>query len=272
MVTAPFADPIGAKGFWTAVTRAPSHRIRQISITLPTWPVFEAPLRVLFVSDLHLGSHAGDIARLRGILDEARELKPDLACFGGDYMNMMFFGGGRIGPETIAAILGQVEAPLGRFAILGNHDEDYGAAHVETALTNAGITVLCDKVGNVTHEASRVHIAGFSYGSAQSDQIHARIPASEPAILLAHDPAEFLRVPRDRPSLMLCGHTHGGQIWLPLLGPLVNMSRVPLRWSYGHVVDNQRQLYVTSGIGTSGVPLRYGIPPEIALLEVGGTR
>ena len=67
---------------------------------------------------------------------------------------------------------------------------------------------------------------------------------------------------------MLSGHTHGGQIRLPFMGPIVNMSRAPLAWSYGHVATSDRQLYVTSGLGTSGIPVRIGIPPEIALVEI----
>ena len=71
-------------------------------------------------------------------------------------------------------------------------------------------------------------------------------------------------------DLMLCGHTHGGQIQLPLLGPLVNMSDAPLRWTYGHVVEGDCHLYVTSGLGTSVLPLRLGIPPEVVIVEVDG--
>ena len=88
--------------------------------------------------------------------------------------------------------------------------------------------------------------------------------------MLAHDPAAFALVPEGITCLMLCGHTHGGQIRIPLLGPIINMSDAPLRWTYGHVVIDNRHLYVTSGIGTSLLPFRIGVPPEIALIELDG--
>jgi predicted MPP superfamily phosphohydrolase len=93
------------------------------------------------------------------------------------------------------------------------------------------------------------------------------LSAERPAIVLAHDPFWFAHVPRG-PHLTLAGHTHGGQIRLPLLGAFTNASRAPLRWSYGHVAEEGRHLYVTSGIGTSGIPVRIGIPPEFAVIDV----
>ena len=73
---------------------------------------------------------------------------------------------------------------------------------------------------------------------------------------------------RRGPHLTLAGHTHGGQIRLPWIGAFTNASRAPLRWSLGHVVEEGRHLYVTSGIGTSGIPLRIGVPPEFAVIDV----
>ena len=105
-------------------------------------------------------------------------------------------------------------------------------------------------------EASRALLAGLS--------------RQRPTIVLAHDPYWFAHLP-DGPHLMLSGHTHGGQISFPFIGPLRNATRAPLKWTYGQIAEGRRHLYVTSGIGTSNVPVRWNIPPEIVLLEVKGT-
>jgi len=78
------------------------------------------------MSDLHAGSHADDVARLTAIVKEAAAFKPDLVLHGGDFVNMQLFGGGRLSPYAIARILAPLDAPLGRFAVLGNHDYNYG--------------------------------------------------------------------------------------------------------------------------------------------------
>src|SRR5215475_9858341 len=98
--------------------------------------------RVAFLSDLHTGSHSDDVLRLNAIVHDVAALAPDLVLYGGDYVNMQPFGGGRVPPRTIAAILSRLEARLGRFAILGNHDYVYGARAVIDALEHHGIPVL----------------------------------------------------------------------------------------------------------------------------------
>ncbi len=103
--------------------------------------------------------------------------------------------------------------------------------------------------------------------SAQGRALLAALQPERPAIVLAHDPEWFAFVPAG-PHLTLSGHTHGGQVRLPLVGALRNASRAPLRWSYGLVVEQGRHLYVTGGLGTSLIPLRIGMPPEYAVIDV----
>ena len=98
----------------------------------------------------------------------------------------------------------------------------------------------------------------------------AELSPERPSIVLAHDPFWFAHVPAG-PHLTLAGHTHGGQIVLPFFGALRNASYAPLRWSYGHVEEGDRTLYVSGGLGTSAIPLRIGMPPEYAILDVAGS-
>ena len=97
----------------------------------------------------------------------------------------------------------------------------------------------------------------------------AGLKRDRPAIVLTHDPARFAEVP-DGPFLTLAGHTHGGQVKLPVVGALLNASRAPLRWSHGLVAESGRHMIVTAGLGTSGLPLRIGVPPEYAVIDVTG--
>jgi predicted MPP superfamily phosphohydrolase len=222
------------------------------------------------MSDLHVGSHTEDVERLTRITMSAAELQPDLMCLGGDYTNSLLFGGGRVPPETTAAILGLVKPPLGSFAIVGDHDEIYGAHAIAGALRAAGLTVLVNEMVRIIFEGCEIAILGVTPDAARLPELIGQARIGIPRIVLAHDPAAFALLPKEAGHLMLCGHTHGGQIQLPFVGPLINMSDAPLRWTYGHVVEGDCHLYVTSGLGTSVLPLRLGIPPEVVLVEVDG--
>ena len=268
----PFADELGHKGWMKRMSRAPGHVVRKLRLEVGGWPQWPRPLRVVFLSDFHTGSHADDVARLERIVHEAASAAPDLALLGGDYVNMQLFGGGRVPPRTTAAILGRLVAPLGRFAVLGNHDYVYGERAVADALRDHGITVL-------DHERRSLRFLGHSFELAGVPDAHitraeayallARLEPEKPTLVLAHDPVWFARLPPG-PHLMLAGHTHGGQIRLPGLGVIRNASKAPRRWSHGLVMERGQCLYVTSGVGTSGIPLRWGIPPELAVLDMSG--
>jgi hypothetical protein len=266
----PYKDETGRKGWFERFSRAQPHVVRKFALSIAGWPA--QPLRIAFLSDFHLGSHAGDVERLVAIVAEAAAYKPDLVLHGGDFVNMQPFGGGRIPPRTIAPILARLDAPLGRFAVLGNHDYTYGAGEVAEALEANGIALLSDERRALHHHGITIDLIGLPDArrpSAAGRALLSTLPNRNPAIVLAHDPAWFAHVPPG-PHLTLAGHTHGGQVRFPLFGALRNASDAPLRWSYGHVVEGGRHLYVTSGIGTSAIPLRIGMPPEYAIIDVSG--
>jgi predicted MPP superfamily phosphohydrolase len=267
----PFQDELGRKGAFELITRAQPHKVHRLQLTLPGWPRWQRPLRIAFLSDFHTGSHAGDVARLARIVDEAAGFAPDLVLFGGDYINLQPFGGGRVPPRVIAAVLGRLAGPAGQFAILGNHDVYYRAHEVSDALREHGIAVLNDERSTFAHEGSTVTIVGIPDAHVTRTEPHALLTSlpNAPTLVLAHDPVWFAHMPAG-PHLMLSGHTHGGQIRLPGIGAVVNASAAPLRWSHGLVVEDGRTLYVTGGLGTSGLPLRIGMPPEYAIIEIVG--
>jgi len=264
----PYRDEEGRKGWFERISRAQPYLTSRLEPVIPGWPKTSRPLRIAFLSDFHAGSHAGDAARLSAIVADAQAFKPDLALYGGDFVNMQLVGGGRLPPHIIAAILAQLDAPLGRFAVLGNHDYTYGADQVAAALQDHGITVLNDEKRTLRHDGHDIDLVGLPDARELRPDGRAVLARLErPTIVLAHDPFWFAHVPAG-PHLTLAGHTHGGQVRLPWIGALTNASRAPLRWSLGHVTERGRQLYVTSGIGTSGIPLRIGTPPEFAVIDV----
>jgi uncharacterized protein len=268
----PFRDELGRKPWFERISRAGPHLVRSIQLEIGGWPRWSRPLRVVFLSDFHTGSHSGDIARLERIVAEARTLRPDLVLFGGDFVNMQLFGGGRVPPQTTAAILARLDGPCGRFAVLGNHDYNYGAEEIAAALRRHGITVLDNERRAVTFESRAIDIVGVPDSGVhrpQSKQVLAGLSPGQPTIVLAHDPMWFAAVPAG-PHLTLAGHTHGGQVRLPGLGVVKNSSEAPLRWSYGLVVERGQYLYVTSGLGTSLVPWRWRVPPEFVVLTLNG--
>lgn len=268
----PFSDERGHKGWLERWSKAQPHVVCRVALEIAGWPRFERPLRVVFIADFHAGSHAGDIDRFTGIMTEVAGFAPDVILFGGDYVNMSTFGGGRIPPHVIASLAGRAAAPLGRFAVLGNHDYIYGAQDVATALRDAGITVLDHDQRSVEFCGERINILGLPdtyVGEPSGRLLNTRLERDRPSIILAHDPAWFVHVPKG-PNLTLAGHTHGGQIKLPGVGILTNASHAPRHWSHGLIVEGDRHLYVTAGLGASGLPIRIGVPPEYAVLDLNG--
>lgn len=272
LVRPPYRDETGSKRWFARFAQAQPHAVRRLNLTIAGWPRTSRPLRIAYLSDFHAGSHANDVARLAAIAAEAASFKPDLVLHGGDFVNMQPFGGGRIPPRTIVAVLARLDAPLGRFAVLGNHDYTYGADEVAKALQAHGITVLNDERRTLRFDGSDIDLIGLPDARklrAAGQGLLAALPPGRPAIVLAHDPFWFAHVPPG-PHLTLAGHTHGGQIRFPFVGVLRNASHAPLRWSHVHIVEQGRHLYVTGGLGTSAVPLRIGVPPEYAIIDVSG--
>ncbi len=224
-------------------------------------------MKIVFLSDFHVGSHSRDPERLKVIVSEASALQPDLVLLGGDFLNMMPRFGGRVPPETVSGCLDPLKAaPLGVWAVLGNHDWQYDGDAVIAALSERNIPVLHNRSVQLKHLDAAFHLAGvddYATGRGRLRETVAEIPKHEPLIILTHDPAAFADL-ENRSALVLAGHTHGGQVQLPFFGPVVNASVAPLAHTYGHIAgDFDSQMIVSSGLGTSGLPIRLGTWPEI---------
>ena len=252
--------------FWIEPSRLVIQR-EKISLPLN----LRGPLRIAILSDLHVGSPFNGIDHLKTIVDRTNAEKPDLICILGDLVIQGVRGGTFVDPETISAELGRLRAPSGVVAVLGNHDGWFDHNRVSDALTRNRINVIEDTAVKIETGAGAVWMAGVSDLWMGKHDLNAAMAAAKddraPIILMTHNPDVFPDVPA-RVSLTLAGHTHGGQVRLPFLGRPIVPSRFGERYAAGFVTEGGRHLFVATGIGTSILPVRFRVPPSIAVLTI----
>ena len=217
--------------------------------------------RIAFLSDLHV-SPLVPAWWLERAVDRTLSLRADVIALGGDFLD---------DDHHYIALLADILRPLhardGVFGVLGNHDHYVGAEGVREQLRRGGVRELYNESVMLKRGKQRLALAGV--GDLERDTIDfaaavGDVPASVPRIVLSHDPDVFAYWPDEhRLDLMLSGHTHGGQAWLPVLGPPFVPSQFGHRYLRGLIREGERQLYVTRGIGVSGAPFRWRCPPEL---------
>jgi uncharacterized protein len=241
--------------------------VHHVPIALPAHPGLRG-LRIAVLSDLHLGGVHMSAARLARVIARVNDEHPDLVFLLGDFVGALRRERDSLRPLTEA--LAGLRAPRGVYAVLGNHDWWFDGPGVTDALEAAGIVVLADRAVQVVHEGALLLVAGISDEATQRPHPGrwlSTLPPGLPILAITHNPDVFPRVPA-RVALTLAGHTHGGQVRLPWLGRAIVPSRYGQLYAAGHVVDGGRDLFVTTGVGTSILPLRLGVPPEIAVVTL----
>jgi len=244
--------------------------VRRHTLALPRWPAELVGLRVALISDLHAGAPHVDEACIAALVARANREAADLVVLLGDFVDEEVAGARPVAPEAVARALGRLHPRLGTVAVLGNHDWRTDGERVARALRANAITVLENDAIAVGDGRHRLWIAGVADATERHADVDAAlrcVDADQPVILLSHHPDVFPRVPA-RVALTLAGHTHGGQVAIPLLRRLVIPSRFGERFVAGPVVEDGRHLWVTSGVGTSGWPIRFLAPPEIVVLTL----
>jgi len=256
--------------------------IKPWTITHEAWPVSAPPLKIAILTDIHACEPWMPVSRIVQIVEAANAVQADLIVLLGDYVaSVKKFRTRAIPPMEWAQPLGKLKAPLGVYAVLGNHDwwEDIHA--VRAGFRSVRIPVLENRALKIDKGGVRFWLAGLGdqlahyLGSGHryrgeddlDGTLNPTMADSDPVILLAHEPDIFPRVPK-RVTLTLSGHTHGGQVWLPFVGRPVLPSRYGQRFGYGHVVENGRNLLVSSGLGVTAFPVRFMVPPEIAVVTL----
>jgi uncharacterized protein len=272
----------GAGGATYAFGVEPAYmmKVREWNVSPASWTKDAPPLRIAILTDIHAFEPYMPASRISRIVETINELQPDLTVLLGDFVSTkkenLVFRTVPI-PEWTAA-LAPLRAPLGVYAILGNHDWWLDAKAVREGLQMAGVPVLENHAIKIQTKGHSFWLAGLGDQLSHRVGRHyqgvddlpgtlAQITDSDPAIMLAHEPDVFPRIP-DRIALTLSGHTHGGQVSLPFYGPPITGSKFGQRYVYGHVAEGKRHLVVSSGVGVSWYPVRFLTPPEITMVNV----
>jgi predicted MPP superfamily phosphohydrolase len=214
--------------------------------------------RIALLTDIHHSAivPAADVVRAVTL---ANAQNPDLIVLGGDYVT----NADRAFVEPVADLLAPLRAPLGVFAILGNHDDD---REMPNALKNRGISVLRDERRRVTVRGDGIELVGIRFWTRERAKIADLVkPARDPVLLLAHDPRRLLEASMLDVPMVLSGHTHGGQVVLPGLGAPA-ARKFPVTEGIG--VMGGSTVFVSRGIGTVYLPVRINCPPEVAMLTL----
>jgi predicted MPP superfamily phosphohydrolase len=245
-------------------------RLGRVSQPVATSAQLQRPLRVIQITDPHLGPFM-PVARLRRICERAVEQQPDLVLLTGDFLTMESQSDERHLADALAPLR---NLPGRCFACFGNHDHE--APHVvRHALKSAGVELLMDQATLIETPAGQVQIVGFDFHfkdrAERMRDVCERYPRQAGALrlMLLHDPGAFKHLPEGEGDLVLSGHTHGGQVGLVSLGLFWTVAgwvaKIPDHGLWGRGTD---RLYVHRGTGHYGFPLRLGVPAEESVLLI----
>lgn len=258
--------------------------VNNYELKIKKWnPAFNN-LKIVALSDIHGGSNGVDEAKLRLIVETVNAQNPDIVVFLGDFASQSHGIGSQLkmSMQTMADKLSGIRAKYGVFVVMGNHDFWYGDNDVKQNFTRIGYKVLENEIAFIEANGQKLRLLGLkdhmkiSNWQQFSDEIKQVINSHEQTgdiVVFEHSPDVLpmitgdLKVSDDL-KLMLAGHTHGGQVWLPIIGSPIVPSSYGQKFARGHVKDNDLDLFVTTGIGESILPFRFLVPPEIAVLTI----
>ncbi|HEU4405481.1 MAG TPA: metallophosphoesterase [Polyangiaceae bacterium] len=239
--------------------------VRRVTLPVRDLPEAFEGVRIAHLSDLHIGGFMPRATGERWVRMANRE-KPDLVAVTGDLVTS-----GTAFHHDIAEVLGGLEAPLGVFASMGNHDYFGDGEPLITLLRGKGLQVLRNASATVERGGARLRVAGVDdtwTKRADLDQALARPEPGVPTVLLAHDPDLFPEAAARGADVVLSGHTHAGQVAVPFLTRRFNLSRLRHPFSYGVYRKGDSSLYVHAGLGITGPPVRLGAAPEVVILTL----
>ncbi len=262
-VAGTLSKPLLAKGPYSALAHLPRNEILSVEISkqdfqLPGLPANWDGLSILHVSDLHF---IGTISQeyFAEVLRHGQELRSDMVVFTGDLLDDQSLTAWL--PET----LGQLQAPLGCYFILGNHDWELDPDATRKCLQEIGWIDVAGRHVTVEHAQRKLLIAGTEYPWMGKNPDTSAAADADFRLLLSHTPDNYTWARRNRFDLMLSGHTHGGQVRVPVIGPIYTPSLYGTRYSSGAFFEPPTLLYVTRGL-SGKEPLRYNCMPELTQL------
>jgi hypothetical protein len=241
-------------------------KVTQVSLTLPRLPEAFDGFRLAQFSDIHMDDWMNR-SRLQEIVGLVNEQQPDLICITGDFVT---FQPKRFAEDLVSA-LSELSAKEGAVAILGNHDHWTNPEIVKDVLKESKIRDLNNRVFTLERGRNRLHIAGVDdiwVGKQRLDDVTAKLPSNEAAILLAHEPDYAdVSAPTGRFDLQISGHSHGGQVQLPLIGPL-HVPHLAKKYPSGRYRIGDMVLYTNRRVGMVGPHFRFDCRPEITVFTL----
>lgn len=260
--------------------------ITRADVYVKNWNRAFEGMRIVMIADIHGGSNNVDEAKIDRVVEAANAEKADLIVLLGDYVSQQYWDRSKLKMpvSTIAEHLKPLKARYGVYAVLGNHDVWNDAPKITAALRSAGINVLQHQVATIDIGGADLRLLGLrdhtlvDKWNIYSKEARAVVDSSKGTgdiIVLSHSP-DMIRLitgkykVSDHIKLFLAGHTHGGQVWLPLIGSPIVPSSYGQKYARGHITEEGVEMYVTTGIGTSILPIRFLVPPEITVLTVKG--
>jgi len=257
--------------------------LTQKEIAIEGWDKDLDGFRAVLISDIHGGSRGVDADKLRRVVELANAQEADAIFLLGDYITITPTPTLLAMPvPEIANALGDLRAKHGVFAVLGNHEGAFDGKYVTAEFTRVGIRVLNPDVAILEQNGKRIRVLGlrdhlqiadWKVMSAEGKSLLAASEGTGNVIVLEHSPDVLemitgkLSISND-PKIMFAGHTHGGQIWLPVLGYPIIPSSYGQKYAAGHIRDFDTDMFITTGVGTSILPFRFMVPPEVAVVTI----
>ena len=256
---------ISAASAYARLIEPYNYRISQVDIFIRDLPESFEGFRIAQITDVHHSRILG-IEEVQRVVKLTQQTKPDLIALTGDYTTSY-----RRYIEPCAEALGKLDAPEGVWAVLGNHDHYTDAELTRRALERHHISVLNNANTLLRRGADTLQFSGvddWSWAATDWSRALQGLDRRRPTVLLSHQPIVLDFAEAQNVSLILSGHTHGGQIDLPLLGPPARFATKNLKYARGLFRRGDTQLYVSAGTGVIGLPIRFGVRPEIAILRL----
>ncbi|REJ78589.1 MAG: metallophosphoesterase [Acidobacteria bacterium] len=259
--------------------------VTRAEIEVSNWNRAFEGLKIVAISDIHGGSNGGDAAKIDLVVQKANEENPDLIVILGDFISETRADRTKLKMpiDKIAELLRPLKARYGVYAVLGNHDIWNDPGVIAKTLESNGIEVLEHEVATIDIGGADLRLLGlkdhvlvdewavYSRGAKRAVDTS---KGTGDIIALSHSP-DMIRLVTgnkhkvsDQLKVFLAGHTHGGQIWLPIIGSPVIPSSYGQQYARGHITERGVEMFVTSGVGTSILPFRFLVPPEIAVLTI----
>lgn len=244
--------------------------IHEETLKIPNWSENLNGFKIVAISDIHGGSNYITEEKIRKIVETANTQKPDLIVLLGDYVSQTHRQHSvlKMPIETIADNLQGFQAKFGVYAVIGNHDHWYNETKVTQEFERVGIKILDNEIVQIQVGGETLNLWGIEdYWKNRKVPTDAlgKIENTQNIIAITHNPDSLLQTPNVI-SLMLAGHSHGGQVNFPIYGgyPFVNDRR----FMQGEAVVDGKHVFVTTGVGCSGPQIRFRVPPEIAVITL----